>query len=538
MPHFIKKNIKLFLAITCLTSYSLDLYAITFPSNSLFGHDAYPIYSTLDPHEFLYRRERERLKGFWDEEVTFKQERFGLSISLFGQYADRGRNIRNEKIHLGDLGGKWNMLALLFGRAPQGQCLPPILQEAKCKIFSETTCPLMNMHDENYIDPKEQFGFFTTPLKYRKCGARFELDFLMGGDFGMSIQFGVVNICQCLENICIKTRVCCEPCDDVCCTITDSLAQKDITEDPCCPEVTTCPNDPCCPEGCPENPCCLVATSRSSAVAPQDLTCFACNNPRTGKYGPAKRADVQRYLMNRVHEVTRALCYDMCCFNKCGIEDLRFNLFWRHAIEINRDEVEEEWPFFLLIPYVAANFTAALGKIKPYDCVYSLPFGNNGHHAAGLSAGLDLDFAETVEIGGEGGFVYYFSNEFCNYPVPNYEFQSGIYPFRTNVRVSPGLTCYGGLKLSAYHFLGKLSGYFQYVIVCHKKDKICLCKDDPAFKPCLLECISDWKTQLMNIGFNYDVSRNISLGFLWQAPLSQKRAYRSSTVMFGFNAVY
>ena len=67
----------------------------------------------------------------------------------------------------------------------------------------------------------------------------------------------------------------------------------------------------------------------------------------------------------------------------------------------------------------------------------------------------------------------------------------------------------------------------------HHPDTITLKKHDPAFVPEELAKETGFKTMLANIGFTYDFSPNFTFGFLWQAPISQRNSYRSTTVMLG-----
>jgi len=500
----------------------------SFSTYSLWGHDPYPRYSTLDPHEFLYRRYRERLKGWLEEEDgKERDERFALSITPFMQSSDRGKTISNETAFLGDIPGRWNMLALLFGETPENCTLPPSLQTAKDEIFKNID--LTPEDEELYVDPCQVFGFFSVPLKYCKRGVRFQADFRIVNDFGAYIQCGFADINQCLENPCRLPTFCGCTCDSMCPPTVNSDGEIE--------------QNPTCGNACSDQTCQSTGKPLCSTVdqLPVDLTpCYSSDNFPNSHVDSSlqiTKSDVETYLMKRLYTIAREICFDLCCFNKCYVEDIHFNFFWRHAFDITpgREACENH---FLVIPYLVARFTAATGQIRCPWQAFGLSFGNNGHNGIGVKGGINIDFAETVEVGGEVGIMHFLPKTFCDYRVPNSIFQSGIYPFSTNVRIEPGLNCHIALKLAAYHFLGCLSGYFQYVAIVHNKDKICLCNSDPAFQPCLLECISDWKTQVANIGFNYDISPNISLGFLWQAPLSQRRAYRSSTVMFGFNVTY
>ena len=80
--------------------------------------------------------------------------------------------------------------------------------------------------------------------------------------------------------------------------------------------------------------------------------------------------------------------------------------------------------------------------------------------------------------------------------------------------------------------------YFEWFVIDHKKDEVTLRIPDPAFLPKVLEQTTSFKTKLGNVAFNYDISPNIGLGFLWQIPFSQRNAYRSSTLMAGINITF
>ena len=82
--------------------------------------------------------------------------------------------------------------------------------------------------------------------------------------------------------------------------------------------------------------------------------------------------------------------------------------------------------------------------------------------------------------------------------------------------------------------------HFEWIVVDHKQDKITLREPnrEGAFLPEVLERTTSFKAKLGNAGFNYDISPNIGLGFLWQIPFSQRNSYRSSTVMAGINVTF
>jgi hypothetical protein len=240
-------------------------------------------------------------------------------------------------------------------------------------------------------------------------------------------------------------------------------------------------------------------------------------------------------------EITQQICLDICDFHQTSIEDIRAGLYWRHAYPINDNRARGyscDWPQFLVIPWVFLEGSAAVSKDLPKNQKWRVPFGNDGHNALGISAGINLDFTETIEIGAEAGFTHFFPRSFSNMPIPTNKFQSGIYPFQTNVTIQPGHNFYIGAKMFAYKFLECLSFSFEYILVSHRNDCITLNCQDPAFMPQILECKSSWTSQMANVAFNYEISPYISIGFLWQPPLAQRNAYQSTTILFSFDVSY
>lgn len=277
-----------------------------------------------------------------------------------------------------------------------------------------------------------------------------------------------------------------------------------------------------------------VADIVQTVIAFKDLTedtvpdpngCFTC-----------PKCDMDDFLMDQIDEIAEEICLDLCDFHELSIEEVRFNLYWRSLFDINRDC--NEWPHFLVVPFVMFSGSISPGKTNTNRKPFALPFGNNGHNALGMSFGLNFDFVETIEIGGEVGFTHFFEKDFSCFFVPNYELQQGIFPFSTNVSISPGHNWHFAGKISAYHFLEHLSLYFQYVMIDHGPDKIEVCPCDDAFLPEVLECCSSWRVKLGNVGANYDLTPNCGLGFFWQMPFSQRNAYKSTTVMFSFYATF
>lgn len=454
--------------VVCLIILHLPVYS----TSSLAKNDPYPVFSSLDPHTFLYMHEKLKIKD--PDFAQRKRDNVGISLSPFGQNADRGRDFDGVRVPLGDVMGRWSMIPLLYGPIPDGKILPPSLQTALTNLFPGVAPGDLN--DATKIDPNQDFGFFSVPLKYRKRGVRTELAADIYAGFGISVQTGIVSITQ------------------------TSTGFIDLTP---CPPLQTCPFDP----------------------------------------APLTTESVQDFLMEPLKTIAKDICLNICDFCETSVEEVRINLFWRRGFEINRDD--EDWPHFLIIPFFQITGSVSPGDEnrldeQSFNRSFFVPFGNNDHSAVAFTTGLDIDFVESMEVGAEVGITYFFERNFEKFRLPTNEFQQGIFPFATDVSVHPGYNWHFGAKIATYHFLDRLSGWFQYIQMEHKQDDITLrrCEDADAFMPEQLEKISGFKAKMINAALNYDISPNIALGVFWQAPVSQRNSYRSSTIMFSFNATF
>jgi hypothetical protein len=515
-----------------------DLSALS----NLARNDAYPVFSTLDPHSFLYTREKMDMKGL--DYGTDNYEYVGLSVSCFGQTADSGKNYdyystdtHSVTVPLGDVTGRWSMIPLTFNNGNScGNGLYPCdlsctLTRARSVLFPATEAIYLDpqhpnnttyqtayddegFNNPNAIDPEERFGFFSNELKYTKRGIRLELDANIGMDFGFSLQTGFVDIRQTLLH---RTNLTC----DAKTSCGFGVATKDIEE-----RNALLPDE-------------LKRTRNFSLIT-------RAGTDQIDTFSNLTKDNVNTYLMEEVGNIARENCYEITSFHETGVEEVRLNLYWRKALEINKDR--RDYPKFLLIPFFVASGSFSPTTISPSK-IFAVPFGNNGHNAYGFTGGLNFDFFESLEVGGEAGLTYFGSRDICGFHVPNSPLQQGLYPFTTTVKYQPGHNWHCAAKFAAQHFLDKLSMFFQFVVVHHEQDCIQLKKTPKTccngsdvnfcgFRPDVLEKRSSWSAKVGNLGLNYDLSPNIALGFLWQAPLSQRGTYRSSTVMLSVNGTY
>lgn len=461
---------------------SIPVFNLHSTISSLAKNDPYPFFSALDPHWFILNKEKMEYKDANFAELL--NDRITIAISPFSQTAHRGRNIAGQSTLGIDSQGIVHNIELsdLEGR-------PDMLTLLYGDLPQGATLPptlqaarnqifpgvVGTIDDQTLIDPNELFASFTFPQRYTKRGVRFDASAHLGAGFGVALQTGYVSLTQ--------TR----------------LSTINLN---------------------------CVATS----------SCGFILNPPSN---PNIQSLVNQYLMDELPDIMEEINYSLCNYVKHGWEELRMSIFWRHAYELNAEHYN--WPHMLAIPFFAVT-----GSIQPTrgldehkeTPLFGSPLGNNKHNAVGFWTGINFDFIETVEIGIEGGITHFFKRDIDHMHIPNNEFQKAIFPFQTNVSLQPGMNWHFGAKIAAYHFLERLSIHFQYVIVEHKEDSICLKKQDPAFMPEILECRSKWRVHVANSGFTYDFTPNAGLGFEWQAPIYQRNTFRSSTVLFSIYGTF
>ncbi|MBN1549758.1 hypothetical protein JW872_03810 [Candidatus Babeliales bacterium] len=442
-------------AIGFLASTSL-IHGMT--SNNYF--DALPIYSTANPHEFLYDFGKDIMRGLKSEQ---KDERFNFTITPFGQRSKRAKDIDQEEIQLGNIHGLWNMLALTYTTCPTSSSLGTNLAAAAAQEYAcnptGTDTPLYFNDDTAFTytavicNTGSNFGQVEVPAEYRRYGVRFETAIMLLEDLGFKAQFGVSDL------------------------------QFTVT-----------------------------AFRDNNGTGCGEATCEGTN-----------QRNVYRLLTSedKIHDIASEIGLNINNFHKTSFEDMRLQLFWRHAVEVNQDR--NGWSQFLFMPFIQLIGTIATGPEKDPSIQFAVSHGNNGHHAFGINTGFTLDFDDRVEIGFEAGGTVFMDRTVCNLRIPNHKEQSGIFPCTTTACISPGANWHFLATIHARHFLRRLSFFIQYAQVNHQADTIRVADSTLGFIPSMLEKQSKWNQRYFLSSLHYDISPNVNAGILWQAPLSSNR---------------
>jgi hypothetical protein len=455
-------------------------------------NDPFPLFSTQYPYDYLQKAARLCYREIpWAPDMGHT---FSLSITGFLQTAVRGKSILGESTftpnedetvggkttitELGDLTGRSSMIALMYGKTPAGKPFPLSLVSARAGIFGDLPQPLPEfLNDGSYIDPNQNFGFFSFPLKYRKRGFAFEM-ILGWRDIGITCKGRFSNIQQ-------------------------------------------------------------TSTGQSNTgfinKTPKDSSGNFIN--WTGSQGTISGENVENFLMDQLETIMLELKQDIEQFVTSSFEEIVVSAYFRHAFNANISK-NKEWTEFCIIPFVEVAGILSPGQTRNFLEQFSLNFGNNRHHAVAVHGGIDLDFMYTITVGFDGGMTWFASHDFDNVPVPTSEYQSTIFPFTTAVSIKPGLSTYLSAHMNALYFIDKLSGYIEYIIIEHREDKYTLKVPDDAFMPKVLQETSSFKVKLLNVGFNYDLVPWFSIGVAVQIPISQRNAYRSTNALFSAQILF
>lgn len=519
------------------TFYSANAVITTLSRN-----DPAPPYTTDNPFAFLGTSHYEYLKGHNKLDM---QKHFLVELLPFYQRASSGSNSCGCETELGDINGRWNMIALLpFNKPaddnwdtqnqfplpyvntnddlPCGKVFPGILQNIRNELLSDfqdiisphnpkrlppeikTIQGLLDLQHSN-TDLNANFGYFAAAMKYKKSGVRFNAEFYIGKGVGLTMQTGIATIDQC-------------------------VSFTDRTPHARCP---TCYSNP----------------FTSFPQTGEDTVHDRLSPIYTTTWNNAILRKLSTDLMSKLDAIVSSteINYSLCPFRETSMEDLNGELYWRFPTRINKDVDDDDYPKFLFVPFFAVGGTYAVSKPQNLCALLSLPFGNNGHSAGRVRGGFSLDFYDTVDINFELGATVFKGRAYCNMPMPTNNSQHPIYPFKADAYVRPGRNFHISLGATAHNFWYKWSSSFHYIYVNHNPDCITLISDNfaagPAgeesecrtninpFKPEVLMCNSKWSSQVFDWSLNYAISPDFKIGGLIQIPVRRKSAYRSSTFM-------
>lgn len=408
-----------------------------------------------------------------------------LDISPYYQSANGSRNRNGNKVPLGDMYGKWNMLSTFFD-----------IDKMTPKSFSQTNYPnlwatnnaLKNIGGIDYTNPEnyhpeqlpptdttipkpatfDNTSIYQVAGKYEKIGLRGKFGFDTSVGLGLSIKSGVADYK-------IRPRF-----------------------------VALAPN------------------SDGTTVVPSD-------DPAKSFYYDLLQDSARNNIFSEVG-------LDVTEVRNTEMEDTHVQAYWSIPFHIK----EGGEIVATIAPYLAAGGWLSSGNKKDYKKAFDVCTGNNGHSGITAEGSLNLDFPGTVQLSLGGGLLWLDEEDFETFRFPSNIYQSSFFPWTTSVKVDPGVTWYANLSFKSENFMSVMPGwafFFDFIYAYHEHDEFTInepsAQRNTRFQTGLeqMKQISSWKSQQVNFGITYDVAKHLTLGFIIQAPINGIKVYRSVTSM-------
>lgn len=356
------------------------------------------------------------------------------------------------------------------------------------------------------------FGAFSLPIEYQQHGLRWEMNVNCGDYIGLTVQSGLSTIKQTYIN-----------------------------------NLTT----PTTPGQTAIGPYSLssLATTATSPTIISNLynELNTADATQTTTTEATAQGIFNQYISNNIAAILNPDCVGsdpLCAFEDYSIDDVKVILSFKGIYEPFRyrhtdDDDTGSWPDMIFTPYAWVGGSFPIGKEIDYGNILSLPFGNNGHASAGGAIGMTFDFAESVEVGVEGGATYFLAHNETR-PFPTHRLQRVLYPFYANVITQPGLNWHFRALLNAYQFLKHVNFWMTYELIEHRKDDFTFCdtKNSKYYVPEVLTCRSDWRAQFFNAGLSFDIQPGLQASLVWQQPISPRNAYYPVSIMGSINFMF
>lgn len=478
------------------SSISLNLFGYSKYSRS----DPYPVYTAANPlGPYTYFADCEEAYT-----VRFSGSYFRQTASKVGDY-HFGLSAGSEEVEIGNIYGPWNVLGLFYpevwSKCPTPTPNPgPSDPSSKALVvqnylkFVDNVCtdddldPYFDPYQKGY-DSDKKTGFFSVPIDYEKYGGRFELNVQSRLGFGIWGGLSAGQIRQAPRFV-------------------DQTDYKDLP----------------------------------------------------AAFGPK--------IMDNLPEMAEALCLSVDPYCRGGLDNVDIAIYLNPCFEFNRpgSPCAESYPRCTFVPFIAFEYSPKTGSGRPLSELFSVGFGNNGHEGVGFDTGFALNFFETIELGFDGGFTSFSGKMYYNAPVPTSDLQSGIFPRKADLYIKPGNNFIFGATMTAFCFVDYFSVSVQFRYVNHAEDCIKIIRTRPLSCYCcpsngqgvpdftcpynlnnvinldgsfpdsaidldMLVQQSWWSSSMVNAALTYDISPRCQLGVLWQTPVRQRFAYRSTTLM-------
>jgi len=234
----------------------------------------------------------------------------------------------------------------------------------------------------------------------------------------------------------------------------------------------------------------------------------------------------------REEMIEKDLCISLKPYETIAFEDTFVQVYWSNPFELRGKKCDN---FVIVSPYVGAGVWIPTGKKKDPNKAFSLPTGHDGFLGISLEGALNFDFPDTVLINIGGSITFFETKKLKGQRVPNHKYQAGIYPWKADIRRRYGTGWNFNFSFMGRDIIDCLTVYFDYLYSKHERDTITMAECDSErnkiFLPCMLEEDSLWRSQMFQLGFDYQITPNLTFGVAGQTHISGVRVYKTHTVL-------
>lgn len=231
-------------------------------------------------------------------------------------------------------------------------------------------------------------------------------------------------------------------------------------------------------------------------------------------------------------ELATELGYSLERYQTTAFEDTFAELYWSNGFIFNDKDGNK---VVKVSPYIGAGVWIPTGKKYNQDRFFSLPSGQDGFWGLTLEGALNFDFPGTILVNFGGGITVFETKTLCSQRVPNHPRQVGFIPWKAKIRKEPGPAWNFSFSIIGKKIVDNLNVYFDYLYCRHERDSICMKEDDCSrnqlFYPKVLEENSVWRSQMFQLGFNYEITPNLAFGVAGQTHISGFRVYKTHTIL-------
>jgi hypothetical protein len=219
-------------------------------------------------------------------------------------------------------------------------------------------------------------------------------------------------------------------------------------------------------------------------------------------------------------------------YQTTAFEDTFAQLYWSNRFRYNDQEGNH---IVSVAPYIGAGVWIPTGKKKNQNEAFSLPTGHDGFWGVMLEGAINLDFPGMVLVNFGVGATFFETKTLSDQRVPTHKDQAGIYPWKAKIKRRFGTSWNLSFSLIARKIIDNLSAYFDYLYCRHERDSITMQEATSTrngyFLPKKMEEESSWRSQMIQLGFDYKITPNLSLGAAGQTHISGFRVYKTHTVL-------